>query len=140
MHPDKNCKFLSPCLLLLTFAMLPLFCEQAFSLDGVGRTAKQGLMMSVSCLLVYPVSKSFMTIRDCSSRRANPVSFPLYFFIISNISISLGKFFTSHFLPSNVFLYHPGRYVFLLFLYWEYFMGQCLIISLWFPHATFQHV
>ena len=28
MHPDKNCKFLSPCLLLLTFATLPDFCEQ----------------------------------------------------------------------------------------------------------------
>ena len=29
MHPDKNCKFLSPCLLLLTFATLPDFCEPA---------------------------------------------------------------------------------------------------------------
>ena len=29
MHPDKNCKFLSPCLLLLTFATLPDFCEKA---------------------------------------------------------------------------------------------------------------
>ena len=29
LHPDKNCNFLSPCLLLLTFATLPDFCEQA---------------------------------------------------------------------------------------------------------------
>ena len=35
MHPDKNCNFLAPCLLLLTFATLPRFCEQAFSLGGV---------------------------------------------------------------------------------------------------------
>ena len=26
---------LAPCLLVLTFAMLPLFCDQAFSLSGV---------------------------------------------------------------------------------------------------------
>ena len=35
MHPDKNCKFLAACLLVLMFAMLPLFCDQAFSLGGV---------------------------------------------------------------------------------------------------------
>ena len=37
MHPDKNCKFLAPCLLVLMFATLPLFCDQAFSLGGVGK-------------------------------------------------------------------------------------------------------
>ena len=36
MHPDKNCKFLALCLLVVMFAMLPLFCDQAFSLGGVG--------------------------------------------------------------------------------------------------------
>ena len=35
MHPDKNCKFLAPCLLVLTFAMLPDFCDQALSQEGV---------------------------------------------------------------------------------------------------------
>ena len=39
MHPDKNCKFLAPCLLVLMFATLPLFCEQAFSIGGVGWAA-----------------------------------------------------------------------------------------------------
>ena len=29
MHPEKNCKFLAPCLLVLTFATLPDFCDQA---------------------------------------------------------------------------------------------------------------
>ena len=36
MHPDKNCNFLAPCLLFLTFATLPRFCEQALSQGGVG--------------------------------------------------------------------------------------------------------
>ena len=36
MHPDKNCKFLAPCLLVLTFAMLPDFYDQALSQEGVG--------------------------------------------------------------------------------------------------------
>ena len=34
---DKNSKF-------LTFATLPLFCEQAFSLGGVGYTQQFGLI------------------------------------------------------------------------------------------------
>ena len=38
LHPDNNCNFLAPCLVLLMFATLLRFCEQAFSLGGVGFT------------------------------------------------------------------------------------------------------
>ena len=38
MHPDKNCKVLAPCLLVLMFATLPDFCDQALSQGGVGCT------------------------------------------------------------------------------------------------------
>ena len=59
MHSDKNFKFLAPCLLVLTFATLPLFCEQAFSLGGVGQTP-HGLCLIIN-RRITPVKDLFVS-------------------------------------------------------------------------------
>ena len=51
---------MAPCLLVLMFATLPLFCEQAFSLGGVGKTD----WFYLSCTNKSLMYRIFILIKD----------------------------------------------------------------------------
>ena len=81
-----------------------------------------------------------MAIRYCS-RQANLIGYLLYscFFKYLFLPKNPFYFFTSQYLPSKIFIL-PWMLYFLLSLYWKHSWKQCLTVSLWFQHATFQDV
>ena len=85
----------------------------------------------VNCYLVYPASKSSMTLRHCS-RHADLVSF-FSFYISSNISVSS----TSQFFPCSALKSPCILHFFLLSLHWGQSCRQCFIVSLCSPHSAF---
>ena len=94
----------------------------------------------ISCYLVYPASKSSMTIRHCCWH-TDLVSYSIY--ISLNISVSFRNlviFSTSQWFPSSALKSPWILNFFLLSLHWGQSCIQCFIISLWFLHATFLQV